>query len=124
MESRRKLHKKLSRKSNTYAHAYFDAFRLPVKSGDSSARSLMSVLTLSASPVELKRKRERTVSHCSLGQVLRYRVIAKIRVSYLSSGASVWQSSQKPLKFIYSVDVTREETLNSLKCMLVKHAPK
>lgn len=36
----------------TYAHAYFDAFRLPVKSGDNSARSLMSVFTLSASPVK------------------------------------------------------------------------
>lgn len=35
----------------TYAHAYFDAFRLPVNNGDNSARSLMSVLTLSASPV-------------------------------------------------------------------------
>lgn len=37
---------------NTYAHAYFDAFRLPVNNGDNSARSLMSVLTLSASPVK------------------------------------------------------------------------
>lgn len=36
----------------TYAHAYFDAFLLPVKSGDNSARSLMSVFTLSASPVD------------------------------------------------------------------------
>lgn len=35
----------------TYAHAYFDAFLLPVNSGDSSARNLMSVFTLSASPV-------------------------------------------------------------------------
>ena len=36
---------------NTYAHAYLDAFRLPVNSGDNSARNLMSVFTLSASPV-------------------------------------------------------------------------
>jgi hypothetical protein len=35
---------------NTYAHAYLDAFRLPVNNGDNSARNLMSVLTLSASP--------------------------------------------------------------------------
>lgn len=36
---------------NTYAHAYLDAFLLPVNSGDNSARNLMSVFTLSASPV-------------------------------------------------------------------------
>lgn len=42
--------------NKTYAHAYFDAFRFPVKSGDSSARSLISVLTLSASPVTKKKR--------------------------------------------------------------------
>lgn len=38
----------LSSRSTT-AHAYFDAFRFPVKSGDSSARSRIRVFTLSAS---------------------------------------------------------------------------
>lgn len=38
--------------NDTYAHAYFDAFRLPVKSGDNSARSLIKVFTLSASPAK------------------------------------------------------------------------
>uniref|UniRef100_A0A8D8F956 (northern house mosquito) hypothetical protein n=1 Tax=Culex pipiens TaxID=7175 RepID=A0A8D8F956_CULPI len=38
----------LSSRSTT-AHAYLDAFRLPVKSGDSSARSRIRVFTLSAS---------------------------------------------------------------------------
>lgn len=38
-------------KRDTYAQAYLEALRLPVNSGDSSARNLIKVLTLSASPV-------------------------------------------------------------------------
>lgn len=38
----------------TYAQAYLEALRLPVKSGESSARNLISDLTLSASPERTK----------------------------------------------------------------------
>lgn len=36
----------------TYAHAYLEAFRLPVNKGESSARNRISVFTLSASPAK------------------------------------------------------------------------
>lgn len=43
---------RISDKITTYAQAYFEAFRLPVKRGESSARNLIKDLTFSASPVK------------------------------------------------------------------------
>jgi len=42
--------------SNTYAQAYFEAFRLPVNRGESSARNLIKDLTFSASPANRNKK--------------------------------------------------------------------
>lgn len=48
----------------TYAHAYLEAFRLPVNNGESSARNRINVLTFSASPLNMKleKKKKETIN--------------------------------------------------------------
>ncbi len=49
------------KKLNTYAHAYFEAFRFPVNKGESSARSRIRVFTLSASPVSIEKEKKNKI---------------------------------------------------------------
>lgn len=42
----------------TYVQAYFEAFLFPVNKGESSARNLIKVLTLSASPGKIKERKK------------------------------------------------------------------